>query len=163
MLDDSVRKKFDPTLFAENDARARAAVMHALNGDGMYVQPNDDKYGPDLCVYVGYRHKYYVECEIKRVWKSDQDTFPWTTVQVPERKAKFTREGSPKTPTGRMPQLHTWKEVEFWILREDCQVAIIIPESVLSSSPLVEVPNSQVSSGEKFYQVPISECIIRRL
>jgi hypothetical protein len=155
-------KPFSQSLFEANDQRARSAVMEALNEDGLYACPNEDKYGPDLCVYTGYKHKYYVECEIKLVWKSNQDKFPWVTVQVPERKHKFTRAGS-ETPTGRMPQAHSWKEVEFWILREDCGMAIIIPEHILSSSNLVEVPNSNIASGEKFFQVPIENCIVRRL
>lgn len=145
----TVRKQFDPELFADNDARARAAVMSALNHDGLYAQPNEDLYGPDLQVYVGFRHKYFVECEIKRVWKADQDKFPWDTVQIPERKLKYV-EG-------------TRKDVEFWILREDCGMAVIIPDALISSSPLMEVPNSQVASGERFIQVPISECIVRKL
>jgi hypothetical protein len=156
-------KQFDPALFASNDERARAAVMHALNHDGMYACPNPDKYGPDICVYSGYRHVSYVECEIKLVWKSGQDTFPWPTIQVPERKHKFTRDGAPATPTGKRPAAHTWKEVEYWVFREDCQVAIIIPEHVLSSSPLVEVPNRYTAKGELFFQVPIEQCIVRSL
>lgn len=156
------RKPFDEKLFAENDARARAAVMAALNQDGIYAQPNPDKYGPDLEVYVGFKHKYYIECEIKRVWKSEYNVFPWSTVQVPERKLKFARLGN-ITPSGRFPPAHTWKECEYWILREDCQIAVIIPESILSLSKLVEVPNSQIASGEKFFQVDINQCIVRKL
>lgn len=142
------RKPFSLELYQENDEKARNAVMQYLNDEDLYVKPNDDRYGPDLCVYLGYKHKAYIEVEVKRVWKADQDTFPWSTVQIPERKRKFTK---------------TTKSVEFWILRSDLKMAVIIPDYILDSSDSVEVPNSMVSSGEKFIQVPIEQCIIRSL
>lgn len=158
----SSRKQFDEKLFEENDARARAAVAKALDSDGIWLRPNDDTYGPDLMVYAGYRHTHYIECEIKRVWAAGQETFPWPTIQVPERKLKFTRAGT-RTPSGGLPRAQTWKPVEFWVLREDCGMAVIIPEEILTSSLLVEVPNSQIESGEKFFQVPLELCILRRI
>lgn len=145
----NIRKPFDLDLYRENDDRAKNAVATALNDEGLYCHVNDDKYGPDLCVYTGYRHKYYVECEIKRVWKAGQDVFPWDTIQIPERKLKFVK--------------GTTKDVEFWVLREDCEMAVIIPDALISSSPLVEVTNSMIATGEKFIQVPIEHCIVRKL
>lgn len=145
----TIRKQFDPVLFEENDARARAAVAGALSTDGVWCRPNDDRYGLDLLVYAGYRHTHYIEVEIKRVWLDTHDSFPWSTVQVPERKRRLAEA--------------TRKPVEFWILRSDLKFAVIIPEEALVGSPLVEVPNRLVSSGEKFFQVPVSECILRKL
>lgn len=141
-------KSFDPELFEQNDNRARNAVMETLNHDGMYVHINDDHYGPDLMVYVGFKHKYYVECEVKHNWKDGTRKFPFPTVQLPERKAKFAK---------------LTKSVEFWILSEDLLSAVIIPDYILDSIIPVEVPNRLVASGELFYQVPIDQCIIRRL
>lgn len=142
-------KQFDPILFASNDERARAAVVDYLNGQGVYCQPADDKYGPDLAVYTGYKHKYFIECEIKLVWRADQDIFPWGTVQIPERKLKYIKS--------------TTKDVQFWILRSDCQYAVIIEDHVVSSSPITIIPNRLVAEGEAFVQVPIEQCNIVRL
>jgi hypothetical protein len=149
-------KQFDIELYRENDKRARAAVAEYLNGQGLYCHPNEDKYGPDLCVYTGYKHKYYVETEVKLAYRPPQSgvpdnwrgEFPFPTVQIPERKLKFTRSGKP---------------VEFWVLSADLQFAIVISEEVLCSAPLVEVPNSLVASGEQFIQVPIEQVQILNL
>ena len=142
-------KRFDAELFASNDERARAAVCNYLNSEGVYAGPADDKFGPDLAVYVGYKHKYFIECEIKLVWKPEQDQFPWDTIQIPERKLKYIQ--------------GTTKDVEFWILRSDCRMAVVIPDAAVSSSPLVEVPNKFNKSGELFMQVPIEKCTIVNL
>lgn len=143
-----VRKAFDEQLYADNDTLAKATVASAFNRDGLYCRVNDDLYGPDLCVYLGYKHKYFVECEIKRVWAGGE-TFPWETIQIPHRKEKLIN--------------GTTKPVEFWVLSADLKWAVIIPEEVIVASPVVEVPNRLVSTGELFYQVPVSQCIIRKL
>lgn len=139
------RKPFDEELFRENDRRARAAVLRYTSGEGVYVIENDDLYGPDLVVYTGYRPSSYIEVEIKRVWKETEDMFPWVSVQLPERKAKYLRK--------RLP-------IEYWILRTDCKMAVIIPDYALASCSPVEVPNVEVSSGEKFFQVPLEQCSV---
>jgi hypothetical protein len=146
----SSRKQFDEKLFRENDMRARAAVLVHLWDSGIHAMQNPDKYGPDLVVYGrGFRPISYVECEVKQAWRSEQGlSFPFITVQLPERKGKYLRKHLP---------------VEFWILRSDCKAVVIIPESALSSSLLSEVPNRLVSAGERFYQVPISDCTIKEL
>lgn len=147
-MEDVIRKKFDPDLFAENDRRARAAVLAHVHSSGLHAIENPDLYGPDLIVYSGYRPAYYLEVEIKRVWKAQDGTFPWDTIQLPERKAKFLRK--------RLP-------VEFWILNNSCDYAVIIPETELDSSLLAIVPNSQVAEGEKFFQIPVENLIIKSL
>lgn len=143
-----VRKHFDDDLFRENDQRARAAALAYLHSEGIHAIENPDLYGPDLIIYSGYRPAYYIEVEIKRVWKQEDGTFPWETIQLPERKAKFLRK--------RLP-------VEFWILNSTCSYAVVIPETELSSSILKEVPNSQVAEGERFFQIPVSNLVIKPL
>lgn len=137
------RKKFNQKIFDETDAAARGAVSRYIESNGLYVVDNTEIYGPDLVVYTGYTPSYYAEVEIKRVWRSTQQEFPWPTIQLPERKAKFLGLGLP---------------IEFWILREDLDRALVIEGTVVQMSPLVEVPNKYVASGELFYQVPVSEC-----
>lgn len=135
-------KGFDEGLYKENDSRAVAAVLQYLLDQGLYGRINEeDIYGPDILMYSGYKKVSYIEAEVKRGWHGS--IFPFSTVQVPERKLKFTRK--------RLP-------VEFWILNSDCTSAVIIPDYALTSSPLVEVPNSMISNGEKFFQVPLDQC-----
>ena len=143
-----VRKKFSPTLYAENDQRARDVVLSFLMRGGSWVRRNDDLYGPDLILYAGHGCEpiSYVEVEVKRVWTAGP--FPWSTIQIPERKGKLLREALP---------------IEFWVLRADLKEAVIIPGYVVDSSSLVEVPNVLVSSGERFFRVPIEQCIREEL
>lgn len=140
-------KQFDREIYSETNQRAIEAVLAHLEHEGLYALPNDDLFGPDVVVYRGFRPAYYVEVEMKLVWKADQD-FPFQSVQLPERKRKFMELGLP---------------VEFWILRADAKVSVIIPDYVVKEDILVEVPNRLVPSGELFYQVPISECIVKEL
>ncbi len=137
-------KQFSKQLHTSYDSPARAAVLAYLESGGLYAVENDDRFGPDLVVYTGFRPKYYVEPEVKLSWLAGTE-FPFTTVQVPARKSKFLQLGLP---------------VEFWILREDLQYALVIPDHVLSAAPQMEVPNKYRETGEFFYQVPVDQCIL---
>ena len=148
-------KQFSEELYKQNNSPAINAVLQYLSDIGLYGALNEDKYGPDIVMYSGYRKISYIEVERKRSWHtstSDRNTdrlgFPFPTVQLPERKGKFLRK--------RLP-------MEFWILNSTLNCAIIIPDYSISSSQLVEVPNSQLSSGELFYQIPIELCIMKSL
>lgn len=141
-------KHFDQKLFNQNDFPARSRVLDYISSHGLYAIQNDDKYGPDLVIYKGFRPSYYVEVEVKRVWKGSQGYFPWDTIQIPERKGKFLNMGLP---------------IEFFILRADLEMAVIIDGATIEKSPLVEVPNKLITAGEKFYQVPTTECNIAHL
>ena len=139
-----MRKPFDKQLFEENDVRARTAVSGYLRKIGWIVRDNPDRYGVDLLLQT--KELEYdclaIECEIKRVWSGSE--FPWKTIQLPMRKAKFVRSAD-------MP-------VNFWVLNSECTHAIVIPGSALSGYAPVEVPNKYVAAGEKFYQIPVFEC-----
>jgi hypothetical protein len=142
----SAYKRFDERLFLDNDTPARSAVMRHIDAAGLYITDNDDRYGPDLIVYKGLKKSYYIECEIKNVWSGAD--FPYDSVQLPSRKEKFLKAGLP---------------IEFWILNKELTHAVVLPDFIIDSSFLVEVPNRLVSSGEYFYQIPIDKCIIKKL
>lgn len=145
----SKRKKFDESLYKEHDTPACNRILHHLIEDmGLYAVRNEDKYGPDIVVYSGFKKSCYVEVEIKKVWRADQDVFPWSEVNLPERKGKFLKLGLP---------------IEFYILRSDMQRAIVLPDYVVEPSPIVEVPNKYIESGEKFYKVDVLQCITKEV
>lgn len=145
----SRKKKFDEDLYSSNDERARATVFRYINEQGLYAVDNPDIYGPDIIVYSGLQPKYYIEVEVKQVWKNTEaGEFPYPTVQLPHRKKKFL--------DGPLP-------IEYWILSADCSHVLIIPDSVLNDSLLVEVPNKYVSEGELFYSVLLEQCILLEL
>jgi hypothetical protein len=142
-------KKFSAEDYENNNARAVAAVLNYLNSMGLYARENDDRYGVDIIVYgKGYKHIANIEVEIKYNWKSGEDTFPYDTIQLPERKRKFRD----------IP-----KSTEFWVLRPDLGAVVIIPDTAVREEYLTEVPNSKIASGELFYKIPLSDCIVKSL
>lgn len=142
----NVRKPFDRTLFAENDARARLAVTRHLQSFGDVIAPNQNQFGVDLFCITPEGEQYQAECEVKRVWSGPD--FPWQTVQLPQRKAKY-RQGGAAT--------------YYYVLNSECTHAIVIPDELLDQYPPVEVPNKYVAGGEYFYQLPVDECGIVEL
>lgn len=141
-----MRKPFDKKLFEQNDALARQAVSQYLRSHGVTISPNPDQYGVDLFEmdddeFDGPYPVLGIECEIKRVWSGPD--FPWGTIQLPERKAKY-----------RSPTL----DVDYWLLNSECTHAIVIRGSLLDQFPPKEVRNKYVAKGEMFYQIPVLLC-----
>jgi hypothetical protein len=140
-----MRKKFSQALYDQNDQLATGVISGYLAQWGLVAEPNPNRYGVDLLVRKPDEPDHFlaVECEIKRVWTGD--SFPYQTIQLPERKGKYRN----------VPQ-----QLEYWILNADCTSAIIIPEFLLDEHKPVVVPNKYIRWGEKFYQLPIDECVI---
>lgn len=138
-----MRKPFSKELFATNDELARNAVIYHLFMGGLLAEPHTDRYGIDLTVRKPESRQilYGVECEIKRVWNGP--VLPYATIQLPERKKKYLNNPWP---------------IEYWILNSTQTHAIIIPGHLVEQSEPVIVPNKYVRWGEKFYQIPVSEC-----
>ena len=82
--------------------------------------------------------------EIKYNWKPHQNFFPFETIQLPERKKKFTELDLP---------------IEFWVLRPDLKCAIIISQDAVLESKLVEVQNKFIKKNELFFQIPLDQCL----
>jgi hypothetical protein len=135
----SVRKRFDSALYEENDRIAKEFVKNALKGTEYQVIENPKKRGVDLLLYKDSQHVANVECEIKRVWKTTD--FPYESVQIPERKTKYTELEKPTI---------------FVMLNNDQSAYAAIPQQTLLNSPKKEVPNKYVYKGEMFYQVPVN-------
>lgn len=159
-----VHKKFSQKLFDQNDELARATITKFLESRNLEVRPNPNKFGVDLYVYhpapsnspdganvesVGQKADpfYAVECEIKRVWHGS--VLPWSTVQLPWRKKKYSDDEA-------VP-------VEYWILNNELTHAIVIYEAELTDKRLTEVRNKYVDRGEYFYQIPLDVCSIVEL
>lgn len=137
-------KQFSEELYQANDTQACDVVMGYVASNGLYASRNPDKYGPDILVYHGFTPEYYIEVEVKRVWKAGTD-FPWQSIHLPERKKKF---------------LEAELSIEFWLLREDMEQAIVVPELVVRNSELITVENKLVSKGEQFFDIQLDECIL---
>jgi len=142
------RKKFDYKLFKANDELARNIGKQYWQDLGYLCYDNPDKYGPDLCVDekvtdITVTQNYYCEMEIKRAWKGKD--FKYKTCQIPHRKAKyldFNKYG---------------RTTHFFIINNEQEFAFFIKGEDVEASPVVEVPNRYVPSGEMFFQVPLNK------
>lgn len=128
------RKPFNKELFENNDKTAREITKSFYKDRyGFSINDNPNIYGADLMW-----ENHLIECEIKNVWKDD--IFPYSNVQIPERKSKIF--------------LHRdfW---EFIMINNNLTVLLSLDKEQILSSPIVEVNNKYISKGEYFYQVPI--------
>lgn len=132
-------KKFSKGLFATYDQMARDATVDYFKKLGFTAVANEDTYAQDLIV-VGeidnYPEQYFVECEVKAIWR--EGNFPFPNVQLPYRKKKFFN-----------------KPTQFFIWNATCTRAMTFWSHDVKVLEPVVVPNKFVASGEKFYQIPI--------
>ena len=135
-----VKKRFCQDLFKENDERAREAGKRYWESiEGVRVEDNPDKYGPDLIVNT-LCGSFFCEVEVKKVWKGKE--FQYDTLQIAGRKGKYLEAALP---------------VSYIVFNDDQSYGYLCPGAVLALSPLVEVPNKYNWSGEIFYQIPINQ------
>ena len=126
-----IKKRFDRDLYKKYDELAKDATRLHYKKQGTILKDNPDRYRQDLVC-----DDHMVECEVKLVW--DGVDFPYDSVQLPQRKAKFF---------DKLTQFYIWnksfsKAATFW--SED--IKDLVP---------VEVPNKYVYNGEYFFQVPL--------
>lgn len=140
-------KKFNKQLYEEYNDKAIASVLaHIESSSGMYARINPNKFGPDIILYRGYKPYSYIEVEVVSRWTNGD--FPYANVHILGRKAKYLKLGLP---------------IEFWRLRADTQVCIIVPDYVIEKDMLQEVPNSMMPEGEQMFCVPLDLCITKEL
>ena len=139
------RKKFDYELFKQNDKLAREVGKAYWKSKGKTAIDNPDRYGPDLVV----DGEFYCEMEIKRAWKGKD--FKYKTCQIPHRKAKYLDKDKYSMQT------------HFLILNNEQEYAFFIKGEDVEASPVVEVPNRYVPSGEMFFQVPLNKLKLVKL
>lgn len=142
----SVRKRFDRELYDQNDELARGVVKKLLAGTEYQVIDNPKKRGVDLLLYKNSQHIANIECEIKKVWKEKE--FPYESIQIPERKEKYTQLDKPTI---------------FVMANADQSAFVAISQTALLKSPKKEVPNKYVYKGEYFFQVPKDQASFNNL
>lgn len=127
-------KSFDTNLYDKNDNAKELAIRY-FERIGLSTIVNPDQYGVDLIV----DNKFFCEVEVKHNWKEDK--FPFSTLQIPERKKKFATLDKP---------------VVFMVMSSNRKKAFIAKDSDVLNSPLKTVSNKYVRNGEKFFQVDVS-------
>ena len=109
-----------------------------ISSKGWQLKDSDDPYAPDLCVVSQDNVEFYFEVEQKNNW--GKGNFPFPTLQIPERKRKFAE----------LPAI-------FCVLNKYHTRMATVKASKVISSPVVEVSNRYVKSGELFFQVPVCD------
>lgn len=134
-------KKFDSSLYAENDQVAKDKTRRLLRGSGYTAIDNPKKKDVDLLVLDNKEEVVLrIECEVKRVWK--QDEFPYDNVQFPQRKKRLV--------VDELPTL-------FIMYNSKLSEYLVVFDKDLIESPQVEVANKYAYSGEYFFQVPLNK------
>ena len=133
------RKPFSQALHDDNDPVARKRIKDYLEwAHGVKLMENPDKYDIDLIcqedgsIIAGY------EVERRHNWLGRD--FPFTTLHVPERKAKYAERPYPTF------YVATNKFVNY---------ALLMPFSELTKAYCQEQKNRFVGDGEFFYNVPV--------
>lgn len=130
---------FNQNSYDSNDQLAKLTFSGWLTARGNTVQESG-KFGIDLSMTTTGGQSYGFECERRETlncWGSGQ-AFPYSTVSIPQRKAKFSN-----------PSMF------FGTLNPTCDTAIIIPGEAITGSPLV-FKRTANRGIEGFYEVPIS-------
>lgn len=136
-----VRKAFDP-LLQQWATRAERELRLWLRGRGYeYSTMPDGEMGIDgLCVSPFERFYVEVERRSSHAWKGGK--FPFRTVHVPERRARYGDSN--------------WL---LFVVRSDVREALIVFPQSLTPERLKEVSNRYVRSGEKFFDIPLIETL----
>lgn len=133
-----MRKPFDEGLY-NNDDNAKDQIIDWLFLNDFWAWVNPDRYGIDVLA-VKHGVDYGFEVEVKHNWKGSR--FPYDEVHFAERKRKFIGVNS-----------------YFTMLNDDRSHVLVVPGVVLARSPVVS-KRTKYTDGEKFFQVPLSLCVV---
>lgn len=137
-----VRKAYDPEL-AEWSSRAERELRSWLRGHGYeYTRLPEGKTGIDGLCENGFE-RFYVEVERRspKAWKSGK--FPFPTVHVPSRRARYGSD-----------------EWLLFVVRQDVQAGLVVfPSQSMLPERLKEVSNRYVARGEMMFDVPVIEAL----
>ena len=129
-------KPFSKGNHKANDKPAKDAVLKFLRSKGLDAIENPNDYGVDILV-----SRY--EVERRNIWT---DKFPYKTVHVPARKAKFLK----------FPIIYA-------VVNTNFDRVMLCSSVVIRKYPKIEVPNKSMPEGEYFYDVPIKEWTIYKI
>jgi hypothetical protein len=136
-------KKFDRTLYVQNDNLAKLAGFYHLRNHtkAKWVSINPNDYGCD----VNYRldHDFdgpplLLETEVKHTWKGG--AFPFPTINVLQRKDKYFMEGA-----------------DLLLLSGNKKDYLILTALDILGHDPTEIPNKYVGQMEFFRQVPLDK------
>ena len=128
-------KQFEQEQWELFDAPAKESATKFWIQLGYECVENPDDYGIDLLV-KGKGKEFGCEVEVKLGWHGPTFTFP--TLHIAMRKKKF------------MNGL-----ARFMVMNNSLTHGAIVSSKLILASPVIEVANATVPSGERFYDVPV--------
>ena len=134
----SVYKLFSQKLCNQYDEPARTFLKSVYKDLGIVARDNIDKYGIDLILFKDGIKIGYAEVETCAGWTGP--VYPFKTVHVPIRKAKFFNLDMPS---------------QFWVISNTFTRGLHIDGEKILASPIIIVPNKYVLSNEKFFDVEL--------
>lgn len=134
-----IRKPFDPVLFAKYDEAGKQKVSDFIEWQWGCTVSEASKYGIDLVATRRGNVVGHIEVEVRN-W--GQDSCPFRTIHVPQRKAKYLVDHDPAI----LFAVSSTMKAGYW-----CNAKKIL------TAPLVEVHNREVAHGEQFFDVPLSQ------
>jgi len=126
-------KKFSKELFEKYDEAAREVAKDWLTEEGWAVRDNPDKYGTDLKATKEGIH-FDIEVEVRASWTGD---FPFDTLNIPARKAKFAQ-----------------KNTIFLVFASDFEHFYAVTAETLNLCGFIE-KDTKYTKGELFFDVPL--------
>jgi hypothetical protein len=130
-----VLKQFEQEQWELFDAPAKEAATKFWIQLGYECVENPDDYGIDLLVN-GKGKEFGCEVEVKLGWHGPTFTFP--TLHIAMRKKKFMH--SPAI---------------FMVMNNSLTHGAVVSRKLILASPVVEVANATVPSGERFFNIPV--------
>lgn len=132
-------KPFDLNLYDADDG-AKQKVMDWMSGYGWQAEVNPDQYGIDVLAERGER-RLAVEVEVKHNWTNRW--FPYQTVHISARKAKFARlEG---------------REVWFTMLNDTRDTILVIDGEIVAEASIIS-KRTTYTDNERFITIPVEKC-----
>lgn len=135
-----INKQFNAELHDHFDevGRLRAYKLFKRNY-GIELVDNPDEYAVDLIAMKNNKIVGYVEVEIREAWDG---LFLYDTLNIPSRKKKLL--------TNNLPTV-------LLAFNKQGTFCFICKDQTVLASPLVEIPNKYMATGEFFYQVPVNK------
>ena len=137
-----IRKKFNKLLYEQNDKKGKEFATKVLNKLYPALKIIEgSKFGVDLQILdTNNSIVKTAEVEIRNNWDTDYG-FPFSTVNIPERKRKFFN-----------------GICTYFSINKNCTRCLMIEDKDILNSPLVKNPNKYISSDEMFFQIPKEKC-----
>ena len=131
-------KPFSQEVHDACDPVAREAIIGYMASKwNLTATPNPNKYKVDLIV----ENEFMVPVGYAEIEMRDWESCPFPTIHIPSRKKKLFDNDMP---------------TNYFVVSKGLKKAWWCKTDDILNSPLVEVPNKDVKSGEYFYDVSIS-------